>query len=99
MKTNTSRIIVFVVIVAIGIGSIIYVDNLFEFDYETKQNYICYYAKLSSANDILEDVQRQEEHKDLCETEECRNSFGERINNSIEKVNQILEYDCEELLK
>ncbi len=61
---------------------------------EARSNFYCNYLKLNVANNIIDDIERQQEHKDLCTTEECKISFDERVNKSFETLNKVTSYDC-----
>lgn len=62
--------------------------------YQGFQESGCNIGKLKMLNYYMEDVNRMGEYRLLCPNEECVEQFGLRINNSLERIHEVLEIEC-----
>ncbi len=59
----------------------------------------CEFGKIKSIVKVLHDIERQNEHKNLCENQICINYFEEEISKNEDFITQIEEiYNCDKIL-
>ena len=91
--------VIFIMVVATGLLGILLIGL---FDGSINENAMvrsCAKAKLSITQTLLLDIKRQSENQQLCPDKECELYFGNEINKSRNKIDEVLNNDCVERMK
>ena len=61
---------------------------------ESQEEFYCNTVKVTLSTRVVGDLGRQKELRVLCTSEECRTFFDERINQSLESLDQVTLFSC-----
>ena len=95
MKRNLAIFLVMFVVTIMGLLLFFVMNSM----YQNELKFRCEISRLEKVNEYFVRINNYEDSSVMCSSEECTNHFEERINNSLDSIENLFEFDCDKLVE